>query len=333
MAETRINSGWIKGVGFIALLSAAAYLAAGVRFIKEAGLSPVVIAIIIGMAAGNAGGRFIPASWNSGFAFCQKRILRLAVILFGFRITFTQIAEIGAAGITADAAMLVSTFAVGLLIARLLKMDRDTAILCAAGSSICGAAAVMATEAVIKPEPHKTAAAVGTVVLFGTLAMFLYPVFFSFSGMTANEFGIYIGSTIHEVAQAVAAGEAVHASETAVIAKLGRVMLLAPFLLILSAMVSRENKGVKIQIPWFALMFVAAAAFNTFIDLPQAVLSAVNTADTFMLAAAMAALGIETRADKIKNVGAAPLVCAAAMFIWLTAGGYLINMVIINITG
>ncbi|QAR33807.1 YeiH family putative sulfate export transporter [Geovibrio thiophilus] len=331
--KTITSEGFIKGVGFTALLSTAAYIAAEIPPVKNAGLSPVVIAIILGMLAGNTAGRFIPASWNGGFAFCQKKILRLAVILFGFRITFTQIAEIGAAGIAADVIMLTSTFAVGIMIAKVLKMDRDTAILCAAGSSICGAAAVMAAEAVIKPEAHKTAAAVGTVVLFGTLAMFLYPLFFGFSGMNSGEFGIYIGSTIHEVAQAVAAGEAVQSPETAVITKLGRVMLLAPFLLLLSAMINREKSGSKIQIPWFAFMFAAAAAFHTFVSLPQGLINAVNTADTFMLAASMAALGIETRTDKIKSVGAAPLICAAVMFIWLSLGGYFINLYLFKTIG
>ncbi|MGE4498449.1 MAG: YeiH family protein [Deferribacterales bacterium] len=322
---THMDKNFIKGTGLIAVLSISAYLAAEIPFVKNTGLSPVVTAIIFGMLAGNTAGRFIPASWSSGFSFCQKKILRAAVVLFGFRITFTQIAEIGTSGMLADVIMLVTTFAVGIITAKLLKMDRDTAVLCAAGSSICGAAAVMAAEAVIKPEPQKTAAAVGTVVLFGTIAMFIYPLFFSFSGMSSGEFGIYIGSTIHEVAQAVAAGEAVRSPETAVITKLGRVMLLAPFLLLLSAMVNRGKEGGRIQIPWFAFMFAAAAAFNTFAALPAPVTDFINTLDTFMLAAAMAALGIETRTDKIKSVGTAPLICAAVMFLWLSAGGFLIN--------
>jgi uncharacterized integral membrane protein (TIGR00698 family) len=328
--KVNLNHGFIKGTVFTALLSAAAYIIAEISIIKKAGLSPVVIAIVLGIVAGNTAGRFIPASWSAGFAFCQKRILRLAVILFGFRITFTQIAAIGTAGILADIIMLTTTFAIGLAIAKLLKMDRDTAILCAAGSSICGAAAVMAAEAVIKPEPHKTAAAVGTVVLFGTLAMFLYPLVFNISGLSSNEFGIYIGSTIHEVAQAVAAGEAVHAPETAVITKLGRVMLLAPFLLLLSAAVSRGKSGSRIQVPWFAFMFVGVVVINTFVHIPANMLNAVNTADTFMLAASMAALGIDTRAERIKSVGAAPLICAAVMFIWLAAGGIVINTLLLH---
>src|SRR6201999_788948 len=126
---------------------------------------------------------------------------------------------------------------------------------------ICGAAAVLATDRVIDSESHKVSVAVATVVIFGTAAMFLYPLLYPMTGFTQREFGIYTGATVHEVAQALAAGRAVSqaASDTAVITKMLRVLLLAPVLLIVSRL--RRKAGAsgaqKIAFPWFVLWFGA----------------------------------------------------------------------------
>src|SRR5690606_32374158 len=143
---------------------------------------------------------------------------------------------------------------------------RETSMLIGAGSAICGAAAVIAAEPVVRAQPHKVSVAVATVVVFGTLGMFLYPWLYPYLGLGEHAFGVYAGSTIHEVAQVVVAGRAVGeaAGSAAVIEKMLRVMLLAPFLLLLSSRLSREanaGSGEKagIVIPWFAVLFVAVA--------------------------------------------------------------------------
>src|SRR5690606_39395911 len=119
---------------------------------------------------------------------------------------------------------------------------RETAMLIGAGSAICGAAAVMATEPVVRAQAHKVSVAVATVVVFGTAGMFLYPWLYPHLGLGEHAFGVYAGSTIHEVAQVVVAGRAVGdaAGAAAVIVKMLRVMLLAQFLLVLSSLLSRE---------------------------------------------------------------------------------------------
>jgi uncharacterized integral membrane protein (TIGR00698 family) len=160
--------------------------------------------------------------------------------------------------------------------------------------------------------------------------MFLYPALCNWGALDfdAKQYGIYAGATVHEVAQAVVAGNAVgaQAGDTAVIVKMTRVMMLAPFLLGLAFFLSRggEKSGekVKIMIPWFAVYFLVAVGFNSLNLLPKSVVDTINTIDTFLLAMAMAALGIETNLNKIKNVGMKPIYLALTLFVWLVFGGY-----------
>lgn len=179
---------------------------------------------------------------------------------------------------------------------------------------------------------HKSAIAVSTVVVFGTIAMFLYPFLYQMGlvPFTSEQMGIYIGGTLHEVAHVVAAGNAidVEASKTAVIVKMIRVMLLAPFLVILgfwlmqtSHAMSQKHKN-KITIPWFALGFIGVAGFNSCDLLPQTLIVNINAIDTFLLTMAMSALGMETSIDKFKNVGMKPIYLASILFLWLIFGGF-----------
>ncbi len=216
-------------------------------------------------------------------------------------------------------------------------MDRDIALLTSIGSGICGAAAVLGAESTIQTKPYKTAVAVATVVIFGTISMFLYPIAYraGILNLSPEEMGIYAGSTLHEVAHAVGAGNAMgpEISDVAVIVKMIRVMLLVPVLLILGywtavSAVKHGNAGNatkgKVTIPWFALGFLAVIGFNSFSLLPQSVVDIINYIDTFLLTMAMVALGAETSIDKFKKAGAKPFILAFILFIWLIAGGWLL---------
>src|SRR5690606_21506171 len=207
---------------------------------------------------------------------------------------------------------------------------RETAMLIGAGSAICGAAAVMATEPVVRAQAHKVSVAVATVVVFGTAGMFLYPWLYPHLGLGEHAFGVYAGSTIHEVAQVVVAGRAVSdaAGAAAVIEKMLRVMLLAPFLLVLSSRLAPEagNGGrTGIVVPWFALLFVAVAGLNSLQLLPAPAVEALVQLDTVLLAMAMAALGLRTHAGAIRKAGIRPLLLAGALFAFLLLGGYAVN--------
>ncbi len=270
--------------------------------------------------------------------FAKQHLLRLGIILYGFRLTFSQIAEVGVSGIVIDVLTLSSTFLLACLLGqKVFGLDKHTSWLIGAGSSICGAAAVLATEPVLKAESSKVTVAIATVMIFGTLAIFLYPAIYPLLAhwFTPESYGIYIGSTMHEVAQVVAAGHAVspETESAAVIAKMLRVMMLAPFLILLAARVKQlapTNGGQrsKITIPWFALLFIAVAVFNSFGLLPKAAVDMLVTLDTLLLAMAMAALGVTTHISAIRKAGARPLLMALLLFIWLIVGGGVINLAV-----
>ncbi|EDM23613.1 YeiH family protein [Caminibacter mediatlanticus] len=335
--ENRMHT--IHGILFIALFALAANQIANIKFIKSLRLSPLIIGILIGMIYANTLRNHLPKEWVPGIIFSTKQLLRFAIILYGFRITFQNIAAVGIAGIIASTLMVTLTFIIGYIVGtKVLKLDRDTTILTSAGSSICGAAAVLATEPVVKAEAYKSAIAVATVVLFGSIAMFLYPFLYKagFIHLSPKSEGIYIGSTIHEVAHVVAAASAISpdVAKDAVIVKMIRVMIIAPFLIILGiflAMKSNSKTKTKVTIPWFAVLFILVAGFNSFNLLSENIVQTINTIDTFLLTMAMTALGMETNINKFKGVGMKPIYLAGILFIWLLFGGYFITKFAISV--
>jgi uncharacterized integral membrane protein (TIGR00698 family) len=220
-----------------------------------------------------------------------------------------------------------------------MKLDRDTALLTAAGSAICGAAAVLAFESTLQSKPHKSAMAVGSVVLFGTLSMFLYPVLYRAGWLHLDTLGagLFFGGTIHEVAQVVGAASNVspEATHIATIVKMTRVMLLVPVLLVVGLWVNRSARGSqgthagegarKLAVPWFALGFLACVVVNSLHVLPAHVTHTVNALDTFALTMAMTALGIETRISQIRQAGPRALTTGFILYVWLIGGGLAIT--------
>lgn len=325
----------IHGILLIALFACASFYIGEAQFFKDISFSPMIIGIILGMLYANSLRNNLPETWVPGIQFCSKKILRIGIILYGFRLTFQDIAAVGVAGILVDAIIVAVTIFGGVLIGRWLKMDSDTALLTSVGSGICGAAAVLGAESTIRTQPYKTAVAVATVVIFGTISMFLYPIAYRAGvlELSPQEMGIYTGSTLHEVAHAVGAGNAMggEVANVSVIVKMIRVMLLVPVLLILGFWAARRNaksaeggeKG-KVAVPWFAFGFLAVIGFNSLNLLPAVFVDAINYFDTFLLTMAMAALGAETSIDKFKKAGAKPFVLAFCLDVWLIIGGYIL---------
>lgn len=333
---TEKRSSMLHGVLLIALFSCAAFYIGGARFFIDLSLSPMIIGIILGMLYANSLRNHLPETWVPGIQFCSKKLLRLGIILYGFRLTFQDIANVGMAGITIDVIVVAVTIIGGVYLGKLLKMDSEIALLTSVGSGICGAAAVLGAESTIQTKPYKTAVAVATVVIFGTLSMFIYPVLYRMGvlGLTPAEMGIYGGSTLHEVAHAVGAGNAMgeEISKVTIIVKMIRVMLLIPVLFVLAYWVATRTRRTagsdaaasngKIAIPWFALGFLAVICFNSFDLLPVNVVDTINYIDTFLLTMAMVALGAETSIDKFKKAGAKPFILAALLYVWLLVGGW-----------
>lgn len=308
------------------------------------GLSSLTLAILIGMILGNTVYSSFAEQLHVGVTFAKGQILRLAIMFYGFKLTLTQVSSVGLSAVMSDALVLTSTFLLTYWIGtRWLKVDKQTTLLIGSGASICGAAAVIAAEPVIKAEAHKVTIAVATVVVFGTVAMLLYPFLYHLGWLqpwlNAQQYGIYTGSTIHEVAQVVVAGNAVspEVGDTAVVTKMIRVMMLAPFLLILSFALTKGssdngkkpsfmNRVQQVKVPWFAFIFIAIVLLHTWVPMTASFERSMVMLDDVLLTMAMFALGLTTHLGAIKQAGVKPLILGAIMFTWLIVGGGLINI-------
>lgn len=324
----------LNGILFVALMAVAVVQLADLPFIRQFGFSPLVVGIVCGMLYGNFLRGTMPADWGAGVHFTARRLLRIAVAFYGLNISIQQIAAVGLPGLAVSVGVVASTLLIGTVAGqRLLGLDRDTAMLTAAGSAICGAAAVLAFEPTLRAAPHKSAVAVATVVLFGTLSMFLYPVIYHAGWLPfdTQALGIYIGGTVHEVAQVVGAASNIDpaTTEVATIVKMTRVALLVPVLLVLgfwlraSAAAGADGKSqAKLPVPWFAIGFLVLAIVNSLDILPPDLVTTIRKLDVFVLTMAMTALGIETRFAQIRKAGPRVMALGLVLYAWLVFGGY-----------
>ena len=290
--------------------------------------SPMILAILLGMAFHNLVGT--PAIAKPGVTFSLRRLLRIAIILLGLQLTITQVIEVGGRGIGIIAATLAATFAFTVWMGKLLGVDRKLAQLIAAGTSICGASAVIATNTVTDAHDEDVAYAVACVTVFGSVAMFGYPLLPELLHLDPHAFGLWSGASIHEIAQVVAASfqDGQKAGEFGTIAKLSRVMLLAPTVIALGSMAAwsaaRKNpaavtSSARPPMPWFVLGFVALVGLNSLVAIPAEARSWIAAATTFLLSIALAAMGLETDVRKLAARGIRPALLGALAFLFIAS--------------
>ncbi|GLK83339.1 YeiH family protein [Ancylobacter defluvii] len=309
----------------LALTSAIAAAAFGLRQLPYmGGLSPMILAIVIGMMMRNTFGT--PARSHAGVVFAMRRILRFAIVLLGLQLTAAQVVEVGGTGLAVIALTLVATFVFTTWLGRLIGVERGLAELIAAGTSICGASAVIATNTVTRAPDEDVAYAVACVTVFGSIAMLVYPLLVGVLALSPHAYGLWAGASIHEIAQVVAAAyqDGAAAGEFGTIAKLSRVMLLAPVVLALGLIAARrtsweggEASGARPPMPWFVLGFLALVAFNSAVALPADLKSSMVTLTAFLLSMALAAMGLETSFVKLKAKGVRPLALGFAAFAFI----------------
>ncbi|MCH8531824.1 MAG: YeiH family protein [Saccharospirillum sp.] len=320
----------------IPLLAAIAIALSQLPSMAALGLSALPLAILLGIVFGNLFRPQLTLRDARVMAFCQQRLLRLGIVLFGFNLSLQQIVAVGWQAIIIDIIIIVTVLSLGVWLGvRWFGLSKEAAVLTSVGSAICGAAAIMATESVVRGRERDVTVAVASVVLFGTLALFSYPLLYHWLDIDPAVFGIYIGSTVHEVAQAVAAGQTIgpEAMQTAVVTKLIRVMLLAPVVIFLGAVVFRQSDtGARrvVPVPWFVFGFILAAALNSWWLLPEMVLSTLKVVSQAALALAMASLGIKTQWATVRQAGIQPMLLALLLFVVLMVGGLGLNWVFLG---
>jgi uncharacterized integral membrane protein (TIGR00698 family) len=309
------------------LLLAATIAAAGFALRQLPGLgafSPMILAILIGIGFHNLVGT--PAHAKAGVAFAMRKVLRFAIILLGLQLTVAQVLAVGVSGIAVIALTLVSTFLFTTWLGRRIGVERKLAELIAAGTSICGASAVIATNTVTQAHDEDVAYAVACVTVFGSIAMFAYPLLPGLLQLDAHAYGLWTGASIHEIAQVVAAAfqGGQQAGEFGTVAKLSRVMMLAPVVITLGLMAARRARGnnqagaqAKAPMPWFVLGFIGMVGLNSLVTIPAEAKTGIVTATSFLLSMALAAMGLETDIRKLRAKGLRPLLLGLAAFLFI----------------
>lgn len=255
---------------------------------------------------------------RAGIDFCAKTLLRAGVALLGFRITFDEMAGIGALPLLVVASAVLLTIVAGMIIGRLLRLSLFGSVLAGCAVAICGASAALAVAAILpvyKDRERDTIFVVVTVTALSTLSMVFYPVAIQLVGFDDRQMGIFLGGTIHDVAQVVGAGYSISGDvgDIATVIKLFRVALLVPIVIILALLFSRhQGSGVKRSfsdiVPLFLIAFIVFVVINSGGYLPQPVTESLSLLSRWLLVAAIAALGIKTALDELSKVGIRPII-------------------------
>ncbi|MCW1931036.1 YeiH family protein [Pararhodobacter zhoushanensis] len=312
------------GLLLIAVVTAAAFHAHSLPGLV--GLSPVILAILLGMTYANVVG--VNEACGPGIDFCARRLMRTAVALLGAQITVGDLMSFGWQGLVAIAAAVAVTLPVSYAVGRKLGVARDLSMLIATGSAVCGASAIAGVNTVIRAREDSVSYAVAVITLWGTVGLFAVPLLSDILGLSAVQAGLWAGLSLHEVAQAVGAGFAGGdaSGHAAVAMKLGRVLMLAVVIFAL-ARAWRQSPGTVGErpraVPEFLIAFLALCGLNSLGLLPDELRSAAVVATPLLLAASMAGLGMNTRFASLRALGHAPLWQGAVTFAVISALGLL----------
>ncbi|TPL68805.1 YeiH family protein [Mesorhizobium sp. B2-3-15] len=325
-----VGNGIIPGIVLVAMITAVAFSARNVS--GFALFSPMILAVVAGMVYSNVLGT--PVHAKAGIAFSQKRLLRFAIVLLGFQLTLGQVVSIGTGGVGVVALTLGATFVFTITLGRLIGVDAKLTQLIAAGTSICGASAIVATNIVTDARDEDVTYAVASITLFGTIAMLGFPLLAPLLGLDQHAFGLWAGASIHEVAQVIGAGfqNGTQSGEIATVAKLTRVAMLAPMVIALGLMARRKSddqSAARPPMPWFVAAFVAVVALNSLVTIPAEVKQAVVLATTIMLTMGLAAMGLQADISQLRSRGLRPLALAFCAFLFI--GGF--SLMLVKVSG
>ena len=323
------------GLALAALVAATAF---ALRLLPGFAIaSPMILAVILGIVLRNLFG--MPMSTLAGVNFSARQVLRFAVASLGLQLTLAQVAEIGISGIAIIVAVLIANFLFTTWLGRVLDVDQKLAVLIAAGTSICGASAVVSTNTVTRGSDEDVAYAVACVTIFGSLAMFIFPLLANPLALAPHAFGLWAGSAIHEIAQVVAAAfqDGAEAGHIATVAKLSRVVMLAPMVVVLGIAARRTSGGAAEPgegkraplVPWFVSAFLALVLVGSAVPIPSHWMSWIANATAFLLSMALGALGLETDVKKLLAKGVVPFLLGGASAFFIAS----LSLALIKATG
>lgn len=310
-----LSGKWLGGIAFTFLIALLGFLLAKVPGFDHIGqlACSIIIAVVYRQFAG------YPEVIRTGIEFSSKKLLRLAIILYGLKLNMSVVFHDGLGLLARDALIIAFAILFTIWIAKMMKADSMISLLLGVGTGICGAAAIAAIAPIVKSKDEDTAIGVGIIALMGTVFSVGYTLLHPIIGLTDVQYGIWSGMSLHELAHvalaAAPAGE--DALAIALLAKLGRVFLLIPVCFIFIYWMKRKNRGeendAKVEFPYFLLGFIflsflGSYVFGHAINLPSGTLDIVANITTWLLTAAMVGLGLNVNLKDLRTKALRPLI-------------------------
>ena len=269
----------------------------------------VLVALVLGLFVANTVG--VPARTRAGLAFASGTLLRAGIVVLGFELVFQDMFSLGGRGLAIVVVVVIATFFGTRWAGARLGVSKGLSLLVATGFSICGVSAIAAVRDLSDADEEEVTYAIALVTLCGSLAIVLLPALNRVLGLDDHDYGVWVGASVHDIAQVVATSSAVGgvALATAIVVKLTRVLLLAPLLAWIAWREGRSSRVGRLQlVPPFILAFVAAAALRSADLVPAGLLPLLADAKTALLALALFAVGARVTVRRLFAVGGRPLV-------------------------
>ncbi len=325
---TPLSAGKMDGLMLTFLLALAAFILSRQAWL--AALGPLIVAILLGIGVSY----FFqwPASASPGISFSAKELLRVGIILFGLRLDFSMIIHSGAALIGFSALNILITLLVVYLLGRKLQLDPSLALLLASGTSICGASAIAAVGSQTSARQEAITISVVTIAILGTACTIALSLLYPLLDLSAAEYGLFAGLTLHEIAHVMAASSPAgeNALDLALLAKLCRVSLLVLVSVGIQVWLSHSTGGVstdstekKQSFPWFIIGFLFMGGIQSLHIVPPFIVNGLLFLGTFLITMAMAAMGLAVNASLLKRFGLKPLLAVIAGTLLLFFLGFL----------
>lgn len=300
-----------------------------------------VFAILIGMLLG--GILRDKAKLNAGISFTSKKVLQAAVVLLGFGMNLSVVAQIGLMSLPVILATITVSLVTAAVLQKLMKLPEKTAILIGVGSSICGGSAIAATAPVIDASDDDIAQSISVIFLFNVIAALIFPTLGGILGLTNNGFGLFAGTAVNDTSSVTAAAtawDAIHGSNTlemAAIVKMTRTLAIIPITLVLALVRSKKDASAESKasmrkiFPYFILYFVLASVLTTVcsaLGVPGAVFVPLKTLSKFLIVMAMAAIGLNTNLTKLVKSGWKPILLGFCCWVGIAAVSLLMQKVL-----
>ncbi len=317
----------IPGVGVAAVITAiATYLGH---------LFPIVGSPVFAILIGAISTIFIklPSSFAPGVRFTSRGILQASVVLLGLGLSLSQVLRVGASSLPVLAGTLLAAIGGGFLVGRLLKIEPDISLLVSVGTGICGASAIAAMSATIAATESEIAYSIATIFTFNVAAVLTFPLLGHLIGMSSRSFGLFAGTAVNDMSSVVAAATVFSGASVgyAVIVKLTRTLAIVP-LTVGTALIRQRrhedpassslavfSRQIRKGFPPFILFFLLAVVVSSIGIVPTFVRVHVSTVATVMITAALAAIGLSIRFDKIRRAGFKPLAMGAILWVLVAA--------------